>query len=62
MRGHAQIGPCLAGVAAASIDLAAANEVSRTGRVALAAAAILPGGGRIYEHVILHLRGARFAR
>jgi hypothetical protein len=52
MRGHAQIGPFLA----------AANEVFRTGRVTFAAAAILPGGGRVYEHVILRLRGARFAR
>jgi hypothetical protein len=62
MRGHAQTGRFLARVAAADIDLAVADEVIGPGRVAFAAAAILPGGGRVYEHVILHLRGARFAR
>lgn len=62
MRGHAQIGLVLAGVAAADIDLAVADEVIRPGRGAFAVTAILPGGRRIYEHVILHLRGARIAR
>jgi hypothetical protein len=62
MRGHSQIGLVLAGVAAADIDLAVADEVIRPGRVAFAVTAILPGGRRIYEHVILHLRGARIAR
>jgi ketosteroid isomerase-like protein len=62
MRGHAQIGPFLAGVSAANIDLAVADEVIGPGRVAFAVTAILPGGRRVYEHVILHLRGARIAR
>jgi ketosteroid isomerase-like protein len=62
MRGHGQIGLVLAGVAAADIDLVAANEVIRPGHVSFAVTAILPGGRRIYEHVILHLRGARIAR
>jgi ketosteroid isomerase-like protein len=62
MHGHAQIGRFRARVAAADIDLAVADEVIGPGRVAFAAVAILPGGWRVYEHLILHLHGARFAR
>jgi hypothetical protein len=62
MRGHAQIGLLMAGVAAADIDLAVAHEVIRPGRGTFAVTAILPGGRRICEHVILRLRGARVAR
>jgi hypothetical protein len=62
MRGHAQIGPFLAGVSAANIDLAVADEVIGPGCVAFAVITVLPGGRRVYEHVILHLRGTRNAR
>jgi hypothetical protein len=49
-------------IAAADIDLAIADEVIGPERVAFAVTAIRPGGRRVYEHVILHLRGARIAR
>ena len=32
------------------------------GRIAFAVTAILPRGRRVYQHVVLPLRGARFAR
>jgi hypothetical protein len=62
MRGHGQIGPFLAGVAAADVDLAIADEVIGAGRIGFAVTATLPDGRRVYEHVILHLRGAHIAR
>jgi ketosteroid isomerase-like protein len=61
-RGHAQISRFLARVAAADIDLVVADEVVGSRRVAFAVTAILPGRRRVYEHVILHLRGGRIAR
>jgi hypothetical protein len=49
------ISPFRAGIAMADIDLTIANEVIGSGHVAFAVTAILPGGRRVYEHVILHL-------
>jgi hypothetical protein len=39
-----------------------AGEVIGPGHAAFAVNAILPGGRRVYKHVILHLRAARIAR
>jgi hypothetical protein len=52
----------LAGIAAADVDLAVTDEVIGPGRIAFAVTATLPGGRRVYEHVILHLRSDRIAR
>jgi hypothetical protein len=53
---------CLAGTATANIDLTIADEAMRPGRGAFAVTSIFPGGWRVYQHIILHLRGARIAR
>jgi hypothetical protein len=62
VRGDGQTGLVLSAVAAADIDLVAADEVIRRRRVAFAVTTVLPGGRRLHEHVILHLRGVRITR
>jgi ketosteroid isomerase-like protein len=62
MAGRGQIEAFLTGVASFDIAFALADEVIGPERVAFSVTCTFPGGRRIYEQVILHLRDGLIAR